>query len=336
MKYTDFSRYVSEIEKKIGYVFKDKSLLAQAFTRTSFCNENKSKSVDYQSNEVLEFLGDSILSASVTTMLINDNSRRYDYGIRTDFAEGDFSNIKSKLSDKTNLSESIKKLGLQDFLLMGDGDVKLNIQNEPSVMEDLFESILGAVYIDSEEKLEVARGVIANILDVSVYLKADDIRAARSYKNLLQELCASKEHRLPPPVYQIFAEGPEHERRYTAECYVNGVKVSVGIGKNKKSAEADAARLALDALGTLATLGTEEHKYTVTAQERARRYAKEKSIPLPEYRDTKETDASTKTRAEFETVCTFSGITKVGIGPSKKEARESAVSKILDELGVGK
>lgn len=333
MKYTDFSRHVAEIEKKIGYVFSDKNLLAQAFTRTSFCNENKSKSAEYQSNEVLEFLGDSILSASVTTMLINDNSRRYEYGIRTDFAEGDFSNIKSKLSDKTNLSESIKKLGLQNFLLMGEGDVKLSIQNEPSVMEDLFESILGAVYIDSGEKLEVARGVIANILDVSVYLKGGESCTSRSYKNLLQELCASKEHRLPPPVYHVTAEGPEHERRYTAVCYVDGIKVSVGVGKNKKSAEADAARLALDALGSLQD---KERKYDTTAQEAARRYARENRIPLPEYCDTKETEASTKTRAEFETKCTFSGISKTGIGPSKKEAREAAVSQILEELGIGK
>ena len=335
MKYTDFFRYTDQIEKKIGYVFKDKSLLAQAFTRTSFCNENKSKNAEYQSNEVLEFLGDSVLSAAVTTMLINDNAGRYEYGIKTVLAEGDFSNIKSKLSDKTNLSESIKKLGLQDFLLMGDGDVKLCIQNEPSVMEDLFESILGAVYIDSGEKLEIIRGVITKILDVSLYLKSKERGVDRSYKNLLQEFCASKERRLPPPVYRITAEGPEHERLFTAECYVNGVKVSTGVGKNKKSAETDAAREALTALGsTEAVVNEGERKYDLTAQERARRYAKDKNIPTPEYSDTEETEASTKTRAEFRTKCSFNGLNAIGVGASKKEAREAAVLQILAELGV--
>ena len=92
---------IAEIEKKIGYTFKDKSLLIQAFTRTSFCNEiNLSSKVKYHSNEVLEFFGDGVLSLSIISFLLKECTERYEHGIKTELGEGDFSNIKSKLSDK--------------------------------------------------------------------------------------------------------------------------------------------------------------------------------------------------------------------------------------------
>ena len=134
----DFSAHIPEIEKKIGYVFKDKSLLTQAFTRTSYCNEHKpSKNEVYQSNEVLEFFGDSVLSLAIVAMIIRDFSEKYAYGVKTRLTEGDFSNIKSKLSDKKNLSDRMKELGLSKYLRMGEGDARLGVENEPSVMEDL-------------------------------------------------------------------------------------------------------------------------------------------------------------------------------------------------------
>ena len=95
----DFEKNIKLIEKKIGYTFKDKSLLKQAFTRTSYCNEHKGRGgVKYQSNEVLEFFGDSILSAAIVTLLMKDFAERYEYGISTSLGEGDFSNIKTAVS----------------------------------------------------------------------------------------------------------------------------------------------------------------------------------------------------------------------------------------------
>ena len=91
---SDFARHIPEIERKIGYEFKDKSLLAQAFTRTSFCNEqSKSDKVRFSSNEVLEFFGDGVLSLAIITVLMSKNTERYEYGIKTSLGEGDFSNI---------------------------------------------------------------------------------------------------------------------------------------------------------------------------------------------------------------------------------------------------
>ena len=150
----DFEKNIKQIEKKIGYVFKDKSLLRQAFTRTSYCNEGGRRNLGYQSNEVLEFFGDGILSASIITIFLRKFSTRYTHGIKTNLAEGDFTVIRSKLSDKKNLSSAVSKIGLEEFLLMGAGDARLGVNTEPSVMEDLFESIIGAVYIDSGMDME--------------------------------------------------------------------------------------------------------------------------------------------------------------------------------------
>ena len=332
MKYSEFLSACTEIEAAIGYTFTDKSLLAQAFTRTSFCNENTAKGTPYQSNEVLEFLGDSVLSLSVASMLTEQNSERYRFGIKTVFNEGDFSNIKSRLSDKRNLSESIKKLGIQKYLLMGEGDIKLDIQNEPSVMEDLFESIIGAVYIDSGKSTETVMGVLGNILDVSAYLYSAERVKLGSCKNLLQEWCAQKSRRLPVPEYSVSYEGPDHSRVYTAQCRIGGELLGSGRGKNRKSAESAAAAAALEEL-KLREDGRGEEKLPEPT-ERASEYARAHGCKAPEFEEMGETEHSTKTRPEFAVGCSFGGVYKVGSGASKKEARLSALRSVLKALGV--
>ena len=193
-----FEKYIPIIEEKLGYTFRDKGLLMQAFTRTSLCNEqDKRDAVRYSSNEVLEFIGDGVLSLAIITVLISKNTERYEYGIRTGLGEGDFSNVKSKLSDKKNLSDSMRELGLQKYLRMGEGDAKLGIENEPSVMEDLFESIIGAVYIDCAHDMRTVAAVISGMLDTGNDLEKSGA-VLQSYKNAIQEWCADRRRRLPP------------------------------------------------------------------------------------------------------------------------------------------
>ena len=237
-----------EIEKKIGYTFKDKSLLMQAFTRTSFCNEiNPTVNTKYYSNEVLEFFGDGVLSLSIITFLLKECTERYEHGIKTELGEGDFSNIKSKLSDKQNLSKSMKALGLEKHLLMGEGDKKLGIQNEPSVMEDLFESIVGAIFIDSGMNINSVIAAVSGMLDMSVY--TDRQKISQSAKNALQEWCADKKRRLPAPRYETLSEdGPDHKKTYVRGCYIGDKLMGRGIGKNFKIADSEAAEDALKAL----------------------------------------------------------------------------------------
>lgn len=245
----NFDGKIDFIERQIGYKFKDKSLLRQAFTRASFCNEaNVRDKVGYQSNEVLEFFGDSVLSATIITDLIRRKTERYKYGIRTALNEGDFSNIRSKLADKKNLSENIVRLGLHSFLIMGEGDSKLSICNERSVQEDLFESIIGAIYIDSDFDMHAVINSVELMLDLSVYLAAPKA-PMQSYKNVLQEWCADKKRRKEPPIYKKVDEsGPDHNKLYTCVCIIDGEIMGEGVGRNLKIAESAAAEMALKKL----------------------------------------------------------------------------------------
>lgn len=248
----EFTRSIEEIEKTLGYTFRDKALLRQAFTRASFCNEhNFGKETPYQSNEVLEFFGDSVLSMAIVTSLIETKTHRYSKGIKTELKEGDFSNIRSHLADKKNLSDNIRRLGLEKHLIMSDGDKKLGIGSERSVMEDLFESLIGAVYIDSGFDMNAVKTVVENMLDLSVYLTASK-GAIQSYKNMIQEWCADKSRRMPPPVYEKRAEsGPDHNKSYTCVCIVGGKELGEGTARSLKGAESEAARSALAALGLI-------------------------------------------------------------------------------------
>ena len=330
----DIKKNLKEIEKIIGYVFSDKSLLIQAFTRTSFCNEkNYGGSDDYQSNEVLEFFGDSVLSSAIITLLLQRRTRRYRHGITTELGEGDFSNIRSRLSDKRNLARSTEKLGLQKYLLMGEGDEKLGIANEPSVMEDLFESIIGAVYIDCGMDLKTVIGVVSAMLDTSTYL-SEEPQSLRSFKNALQEFCADKKRRLPAPVYKTVSEsGPDHKKEYERGCYIGERLVATGKGKNQKIADTAAAEAALK---ILEKEENKEPEHDDTAPTRLRSLCNSKKVSTPEWRDLGEAEESTVNAPVFAIECRALGTSAVGKGASKTEARARAAEAILLSLEGGK
>ncbi len=331
----DFKKNISDIEKKIGYVFKDKSLLMQAFTRTSFCNEHRNKpGAKHQSNEVLEFFGDSLLSAAIVTLLMRDLAKRYEYGISTALGEGDFSNIKSRLSDKKNLSLATKALGLEKHLLMGEGDTKLGIENEPSVMEDLFESIVGAIYIDSENDMRAVIASVSKMLDVKAYIEAS-APPMQSAKNQLQEWCADKKHRREAPVYKTVSEdGPDHKKIYQRACYIGDKVYGLGEGKNQKIADAKAAEEAL------ATLIREYEKEKTKGEgatlliacQKLKEYAQKNKKPSPEFHDLGETDASTPRAREYAVECRFDGKCTTAAAPDKREAKCKAAKTMLDSL----
>ncbi len=323
----DFTKYIPEIEKKIRYKFKDKSLLTQAFTRTSFCNEkNYGGREDYVSNEVLEFFGDSVLSTAIISLLLEKKTKRYHHGITTELGEGDFSNIRSKLSDKRNLSRTTAALGLQKYLLMGEGDSKLGVESEPSVMEDLFESIIGAIYIDCDMNIATVIEIVSALLDVAEYSEQGE-PPIQSYKNALQEWCADKKRRLPPPVYKTVSEtGPDHRKIYERGCYIGDKLYGIGKGKNQKLADAAAAE------ATLQILKNEDKKASPSAKEaltKLKAYASSQKLATPEFRDMGETPTSTEKAREYVVECRFAGKSASGVGPSKQDARAVAAEEVL-------
>ena len=327
-----FDENIKQIEKKIGYVFKDKSLLKQAFTRTSWCNEHRAEG--YQSNEVLEFFGDSVLSAAIVTLLMKDQTTRYRHGIFTELDEGDFSNIKSKLSDKKSLSVAMGEMGLEKFLLMGEGDVKREVEKEPSVMEDLFESIIGAIYIDCGYDVSTVIASVSKMLKIAPYTRAKEA-PIQSHKNALQEFCADKRRRLPPPVYKTVSEsGPDHKKQYERACFVGERLCGIGIGKNQKLADAEAARAALEMLISEEKRASvsQNPTQTVTATQKLKQYADSKKLPSPEFRDLGESASSKPTATEYEIECRFMGRVTRGVGTSKREAKCDAAKKMLSAV----
>ena len=322
----NFDSAIPEIENKIGYTFKDKSLLRQAFTRTSFCHEYKSGGEQLQSNEVLEFFGDGILSAAIITVLINDFAKRYKNGIKTKLDEGQFTNIKSKLSDKKNLSQCMRSLGIQKHLLMGEGDEKLGIENEPSVMEDLFESIIAAVYIDCDMNMSVVVKVVSKMLDVSSFISEPSVQV--SAKNRLQEWCADKHRRLPAPRYETLSEsGPDHKRVYERACYIGDKLYGVASAKNCKQADALAAAAALERL----MREQKEQSGTALNDEavaKLREFAARSKKPYPEFRDLGEVGQGASGEL-YAVECRFDGRAERAEGYSKREARASSAANML-------
>lgn len=365
MRREEFLKEIGKIEKIIGYSFKRKALLVQAFTRTSYCNENRIRGKEpFQSNEVLEFFGDGVLSLGIITTLLSDLTKPYEFGIATDLGEGDFSNIKSKLSDKKNLSVSTFALGLEKYLIMGEGDVKLGIYNEPSVAEDLFESIIGAVYIDTGLDITTVMKVINKMLDTSVYRANGGTRG--SAKGALQEFCADKKRRLPPPEYRTESEsGPDHKKVYERAVYIGGELIARGSGKNLKLADAECAELALKILTERERASADKAKEVLPASlaksskqvkkperklrtreksapekkpkrredptgssQKLRELAQREKKPAPQYKDLGESNTGDGYLVE----CTYSGIKSVGRGNDRREAREFSSYDLLTAL----
>ena len=324
-----FTKNIEHIEKTLGYTFRDKSLLTQAFTRASYCNENSKGNLKYSSNEVLEFFGDSVLSTAIVTLLLKGKTRKHEYGIFTELNEGDFSTIRSNLSDKTNLSATTKALGLEKYLLMSRGDQKLDIGKEPSVMEDLYESIIGAIYIDSGMDLGVVISVVERTLDVSSYV-SNGGAPKKNAKNLLQEWCDDKKHRLPHPEYKVLsAVGPDNKKTYECGVYIGEKLYGKGVGKNQKLAEAEAAKLALELLQAEARQPKVD---AATVAQKLRELSSKNKVPSAEYRDLGETENSTVNVKEYAIECRFMGKTAEGRGLSKQDARAAAGLTILEEL----
>lgn len=324
-----FLTHIPEIERVIDYTFSDKTLLRQAFTRSTFCNENQ---IGCQSNEVMEFFGDSVLSATIASFLIRDFCERYEHGVRTELQEGDLNNIKSKLSDKQNLSKSMRALGLQKYLLMGNGDRAGGKENEPSVMEDLFESIVGAIYIDCGMQMQTVMHSVARMMDVGAFF-SKAAPPTQSSKNDLQNFCQDKRRRLPLPRYEtVEASGPDHERWYRVACFVGDRMVAYGGGKNTAAAEKEAAREALcileredsDTEGRAEPTG-------ISPIQRLYEYAAKTHTPPPKRY---EEDLSQGSEPRFRVTFTYNGMTAVGEGRSKGEAKENAATEIVERLNI--
>jgi len=218
---------IRAVENIINYIFRDRELLFTAFKHSSYLPVTKEKY--YKSNERLEFLGDAVLDLVVTEFLYTSMPKR---------SEGELSKIKSVLVSRNVLAEVVASLKLGNYLMVNRGEEKTGGKTRPSNLANLYEAILGAVYLDGG--LKSARLFIEHTL-LSRHEKLLNHKRFINYKSMLLEYIQS----LGPgsPVYVLVEErGPDHEKRFIMNVSTGDGKEAQGEGKTKKLAEQAAAR----------------------------------------------------------------------------------------------
>lgn len=222
----------SVIEKKLGYSFKDKKLLTLAFVHRSFYNEHRD--VVQEHNERLEFLGDSVLG-----LIISD----YLYHHLPTQAEGELSQLRAHLVEASTCARYLQTVGLEQYVLLGKGEKMNEGRGRETIMADLFEALIGAVYVDGG--LEAARKVFWSHFtkEIERILK----EPSHNWKAELQDYSQKKYQK--PPVYKVEKEtGPDHSKMFHVAAYIDGKEVGKGAGASKKEAEQAAAQDALKRL----------------------------------------------------------------------------------------
>lgn len=217
------------IQKKIGYEFRNRKLLRQAFVRRSYTNEHGGRN-----NEQLELYGDAVVEVLSRKFLSVRFGKVENGEYRADCAEGELTELKKRLVEQSTLSGRIDALGLAEFLILGKGDLKSGIKDKPSVKEDLFEAIMGAVAIDSDWDLTTLERVFAHMHDLNGYLS----REKESRAVLVQEWCQKKYGTLP--TYEYSQENGD----FTAALILRGCGPFVGFGASKGKARESAATAA--------------------------------------------------------------------------------------------
>lgn len=210
-------------------IFKKKELFEQAFIHRSYLNEAKEQ---LESNERLEFLGDSILSLIVSEFL---------YAKYPEFNEGKLTNLRSLLVNTKNLAAIARELKFGDFLKLSKGEEESKGRENQSLLADSFEAFIGALYLD--QGLEKIRLFITETLLSSV----DELvqkNTLKDPKSLLQEIIQSRKQK--SPIYKVLEEeGPAHSKIFTVGVYSETSLLGTGMGKSKQEAEEQAALQAL-------------------------------------------------------------------------------------------
>ncbi len=319
---------MAQIESTIGYRFRNRGLLVQAFTRSSFRNEHP----EYPDNEVLELFGDSVLSLSVLTYFQRTYAKKTLKGLETDWDEGRISALKNALVNKKQLASRMERLGLHRYLLLSRGDVASGVIHEASVKEDLFESILGAVYVDSDMNFEATAAVVHRMLDTEQLMEETAARVHISYRNDLQEWCQHKKRKLQAPVY---TETQLSDNDFRSTVCISELNLSAtGSGKNTKYAREDAARKLLEKIeqypddAFFATPVVVEN-YIGKLQEAVQRAGDPStSVVYADHADEILSDGNHR----FTVSCTYRSRQTLGVGASKKEAKQAAAREMLESV----
>ncbi len=224
---------LEELEKRLGYSFKDKSLLENALTHSSFANEVKTQHC--ANNERLEFLGDAVLGII---------SAEYLYFHHTHVPEGELTKLRASMVCERALHGFALSVGLGGYLRLGRGEENTGGRERSSILADAFEAVIAAIYIDGG--FEAARKFVIRFADqfFAAHLETN----ARDYKTELQEI-VQKNHGEKLEYTLAGESGPDHDKKFIVEVHLNSNCIGVGHGGSKKEAEQMAAKEALSLMG---------------------------------------------------------------------------------------
>ena len=223
---------MEKLEEKIGYKFKNRVLLQTALTHSSYANEKHSGQC--LSYERQEFLGDSVLGLVAAEFL---------YAHEPMLPEGRMTRLRAELVCEASLHKTALSLGLGEYMRLGKGEANTGGRERPSILADMVEAIIAAIYLDSGMD-EARRFVLAKVLgDVEI----SEQRRSADYKTRLQELVQRKSNQ--HIAYELVSEsGPDHNKVFEFEVKINGQPSGRGSGRTKKEAEQMAACKALEAM----------------------------------------------------------------------------------------
>jgi ribonuclease-3 len=219
---------LSALQKKISYQFHDPDLLNVALTHRSYANEaSDGRSRD---NERLEFLGDSVLNVIISHLIMERFPHCH---------EGEMTRLRASLVNEKSLAGISKRLGINQYLLLGKGESLRGGREKSSLISDAYEALVGAIYLDGgfEKAFGVVEKQFAPLLNQGLTDDGD-------FKTKVQQVCQSR-YGCRPRYRLSELKGPEHDKTFGAEIFIDGRPYGYGIGKNKKEAQQNAAQEAL-------------------------------------------------------------------------------------------
>ena len=222
---------IGRLEETIGYTFRNKELIYQALSHSSYANERKHPG---GSNERLEFLGDSVLSIVVSDYLYKN----------LNVAEGELTKLRASLVCEKSLHIFARQIHLGDYLMLGKGEENTGGRERPSILADAFEAVIAAIYLDGG--LEAAAKHILHFMPEDIKVTQKPVFS--DFKTVLQEIVQKNPEEKVEYVL-IGEEGPDHNKRFVVEVRLKSQVIGKGKGRSKKEAEQLAAREALELMG---------------------------------------------------------------------------------------
>ena len=227
-----------ELLDKLGYNFADVSYLDAALTHSSYTNELRSRGMRAESNERLEFLGDAVLQLVISEQIYSSYSKH---------REGALTKMRQQLVCEKTLARIARSIDLGSYINLGNGEEASDCRSRPKILADALEAVIAAVYLDSRGRGDEYKAVILRLFDAEIK-KAS--QGSSDFKTRLQQLAEQDGAALLE--YRVIEEiGPQHDKRFTVAAFINNNEVGRGVGKTKKLAEMQAAKMALRLFGVI-------------------------------------------------------------------------------------